>query len=422
MGDRASEPNRAAAQALRQDLRDADDGKIRRITAMLDDVADTTAKQVIMEPLRDRLGSMKPVRPLRFVRLLFTPLDPLIVPANAWRPGDAAVPRSVAASLAGVVRAGLGDQTGVIDALIAGHHTDAIQVITAAGEALWPRAGEILAASRVPADWEETGLRPSFYPPLAGSVAAVLRRAPRLRSLSRDAAVGMLEADPRRIEDIVRDIADAPPEGCAMVAELILLQAPHAAPLLLQCISSTRDMEAKVALQQATARGMEQVLARMESQSGIIAEIARGPLPGVGEHVRRIATFLREMGDDTGAPVQRSRLQAIRESLDQTCRVRFAKGLAEGLVAPLMAGSGEVDGAGQSEIEACARDLRTLEAVARKVGGSAHYDQLLTQASQTVRLAAASGLLTSVRQFRLIEILSGSEAAAALYRADREHG
>ena len=242
MRNKSADPARNAVHALRHELREADDQKIRRITAMLDGVSETAGKQAILDPLRDRLGSLKPVRPLRFVRVMFTPLDPLIVAANAWRPGDATIPRSVLAPLAAVVRAGLGPDAAAIDTMIAGHKTDAIQVITSAGDILWPRAAAILAGSAVPDGWTETGLRPAFYAALATSVAAVLRRAPRLRCLLRDEAVGVLEAEQRTIEDILLNVGTEPAEGCAMIAELLLLQAPHAAPVLWQYMSSVQNV------------------------------------------------------------------------------------------------------------------------------------------------------------------------------------
>jgi hypothetical protein len=410
------ESNRDAAHAMRHELRAADDQKIRRITAMLDDVSDNAGKQAILDPLRNRLGSLKPVRPLRFVRLLFMPVEPLIVAPNAWRPGDATVPRSVLASLAAVVRTGFGAEALAIDEMVAAHKTDATQVTTSAGEALWPRAAAILAASAVPADWENTGLRPAFYLSLATAIAAVLRRASRLRCLSRDEALGILTADRRIIEDILRNIADESAEGWAMIVELILLQAPHAAAVLWQCVSSVQAVAEKATLQRAMARGTEQALTRIESQTGIMDEIARAPVAAVGDHVRRLATLLHWMEHDAGAAAHRPRLKAIRERLDQACRERFAGGLADGLVQPLAAATRALDGVGQTQLETCARDLRSLETVARKVGGAGGYDHLLLQASDTVRAAAQAGTLTPVRQFRLIEILSGSEAAAALYR------
>ena len=85
MADRSVEPAGGASRALRLALHAADDQKIKRITAMLDDVADPAGKQAILDPLRGRLGVLRPERPLRFARLLFTPVDSLIVPPSTMR-------------------------------------------------------------------------------------------------------------------------------------------------------------------------------------------------------------------------------------------------------------------------------------------------------------------------------------------------
>jgi hypothetical protein len=418
MPHETSSSGQSAVHALRYDLRQADDKKIRQITAMLDEVSDATVNQVILDPLRSRLGSLKPVRPLRFVRLLLTPLDPLIVPASKWRPGEGTVPRTVLAAISRIVQSGLGREASVIDKMISGHKTDATQVITLAGEALWQRAAEILAVSPPPADWPETGLRATSYPPLAQAIAAVFRRASQLRCLLRDGEVAALETDQAAIDDILRNIANESAEGCAMIVQLILLQSPHAAARLRQFVASRQDMAEKAMLGHALACGTEQALTQMESPAGVINEINGAPLAGIGDQVRRITTFLREIGHDTGAAGHRGRLKAITQKLDQACRARFADGIAQGLVLPLTVAADRVDGARQTQMETCARDLRTFETMARKVGGSGSYDQLLLQASETVLAAAVAGTLTPVRKLRLIEILSGPEVAAAMYKRD----
>jgi hypothetical protein len=56
------------------------------------------------------------------------------------------------------------------------------------------------------------------------------------------------------------------------------------------------------------------------------------------------------------------------------------------------------------------------------VGGAANYDRLLLEASAAVMEAAAAGTLTPVRKLRLIEILAGPEAAAALYEQELTSG
>ena len=81
-----------------------------------------------------------------------------------------------------------------------------------------------------------------------------------------------------------------------------------------------------------------------------------------------------------------------------------------------------VAGTVQSQMETCARDLRRFEVEIRKAGGSGGYQTLLLRASDAVMAAAKAGNLTPVRKYRLIEILSGSEAATALYRKETTPG
>ncbi len=193
MNQGASNPGQAGVRAVRQDLRVADDQKIKRVIAMLDDVADPTVNRTLLDPLRVRLASLNLMRPLRFTRLLFLPLDPLIVEPRDWKPGEPLVPRSVLAPIGTLVRKGLGGEAIFIDKTIAKQKTDAAQAILLAGEALWPRAAEILAAAPAPSDWDESGLPVKLFEPLARAISAVLRRGVQLRNLLRDGEVGVFE-------------------------------------------------------------------------------------------------------------------------------------------------------------------------------------------------------------------------------------
>lgn len=405
-----------AVRSLTQELRDADDQKVIRIAGVVDEVSDPAINQSLLDPFRDRLAVLKPVRPLRFSRFLFIPLDPLIVPGRDWRPGEPSIPRTVLMSISGMVRTGLGTEASGFDRRIAGRKADVEQAISQAGEVIWPRAAELLAAAPLPADWPTTGLAASAYPSLALAIAAILRRAPQLRRLAQAGRPDVPDGDEQAIGAILKDIAQEPAESQTMIARLILLQAPHAAPALRRFLALKRGQAESASLQQALARGTEQVLAAMENEPGFTKEIGHASLAQAADEVRRISTVLQEIENGGNAGKDRLRLKAIRGQLDQACRTRFAEGLQAGLVAPLTAASGPVESAGQVRLENCSRDLRVLEMEARKVGGSASYDRLLLEASESVLSAAQAGALSPVRKIRLIEILSGPEAAEALYR------
>jgi hypothetical protein len=399
-------------RGLRRDLLGADDQKIRQIVAMLDEVSNPAVNQGILDPIRDRIASLHPVRQLRFTRLLCIPINPLLLPAPDWQPGDPALPRSVLGPFARVVLAGLGSEAQAIQVLMAGHKTDAVGAITQAGDLLWPRAAEILAGAPPPDDWPETGLRPEAFTDLARAAAAVLRRAPQLRLLARQEAIGALEPDAGVVTEILRNIESEPVAGRTMVARLILMQSPHAVAVLRQIVSSSGNAAEKASFRQAIADGMSEVIGALDSASGIADEIGRGNLTDAGHGVRRIIAFLADLEDDAGAVKHRPRLNSVRQKLDQACRTLFADGLRAGFVTPLTVAAGPMDRAGQAQLETCARDLRVLETVARKIGDSAGYDRLLHGAAEAVK---ATGHLTPARKLRLVEILSGPEAAEALY-------
>jgi hypothetical protein len=422
MKDGSLNASQPVVRALRRDLSEADDQKIKRVIAMVDELADPRVNQAILDSLRIRLASLNLVRPLRFSRLLFMPLDPLIVPPQEWRPGEPTVPRTALALLAKVVRAGLGSEAVFIDKTIAGQTTHATQAVMFAGEALWPRAADILTEAAAPDDWPESDLPLRVYAPLTRAISAVLRRGPQLRSLFRNGDVGVLETSEQSVNDILRGITTESEEGCAMIVQLVLLQSPHAAPLLRSLVSSGQDKSGRKMVREAIDRGTEQMLTDLESESGLAEDIGRIALANAGAQVRRIATFLQEIEHDAGSAIDRPRLYAIRQKLDHVCRERFSAGLNTGLLAPLSVASGPVDGTGHMQMETCSRELRVLESEARKVGGAAEYDRLLNQAVEAVLEAAAVGTLTSVRKLRLIEILSGPEAAAELYEQETVKG
>jgi len=172
-------------------------------------------------------------------------------------------------------------------------------------------------------------------------------------------------------------------------------------------------------VREAIHRGTEQMLTDMESEAGFSDDVGRAALANVGAQVRRIITFLQEIEHDAGCAIDRPRLHAIRQKLDAACRERFADDLSAGLLTPLAAASGPLDGSGQARLETRSRELRVLETEARRIGGAANYDRLLLQASEAVLEAAAAGTLTSVRTIRLIEILAGPETAEELYEQER---
>jgi hypothetical protein len=402
-------------RALRQDLNGADDEKIRQIVALMDGSGNNQISQAVLDPLRPRLAALKPVRRLRFARILALPLDDLIVPAAAWRPGQAAIPRSVLKPMAAIVRSELGSDAEFIDRMIAGRNTDDHEVITRAGQALWPRAAQILGRSNQRSEWQETSLKPTVHGPLVNGIVTVLRRAALLKSLLRDVELGVLEPDEQALRGIVSNMATEPPEGCAMVFKLLIGHLPHAVSLLRPCVDLSATQAEKTLLQAAMDRGTGDILDDMEGRTDLAEGLSDGPLAAVGLEVQRIAGLLQDINHDPNAARHRPRVRGLREKLDTLCRGRFVDGMKAGLVGPLATATAPVGAADQKQLETCARDLRTVETVGRKLGNPGKYDALLSSASTAVEAAVSSGTLGAVRAVRLVEILAGPEAAEAMY-------
>ena len=99
-----------AIREVARGLAGARDAQILQVVAMVDGMPNRGAADQLIAPLRGRLARLRPPRPLRFARLLFLPLDPLIVPAARWRAEHPSIPRTVIPVLAAAIEAAL-DQT-----------------------------------------------------------------------------------------------------------------------------------------------------------------------------------------------------------------------------------------------------------------------------------------------------------------------
>lgn len=410
-------PDAPAIRGLRQAMMHADDAKIRRIVALLDSEAMPGSTQAILDPLRPRLARLRPPRRLRFGRLLFLPLDPVIVSAATWRPGAATIPRSVLGQIEGLVRAGLGAETDDIVALIEGRTTDQEEAIDAAGTRLWPRAADILAQATVPAGWDATGLPPAMFAPLAKALAALLRRVVALRTVVRDAEVGALELQEDAISALLVGLAADAPEACGMMVTILLARLPHAAMRLRALVATSLGAAERVQVRTLLDQGLDETLTGMEGKDAFKAEILDAPLDRLGTEVRRIAALLRDVEDDKDTAKHRPRLRQIRTKVDEVCRTRFTTALTEEVIAPLSAREGPVDGDAQIRIENSARDLRALETAARPIGSARHYETLLGEACDAVAAAEGAGAIGLIQKLRLVEILAGADAAEAMYKA-----
>lgn len=384
---------------LRRDLLSAGDTQVVQVVAMVDRMPDRGAADALIAPLRPRLAVLRPCRMLSFTRLLFLPLDPLIVPAPGWRPPSPGIPRPVLAPLAGLVRAALGDQASTIDRLVAGRTTDDAAAMAAAGQTLWPAAAAVLRESAPPTGWAEaSGLPDSLYDALVRPIAALLAEGAALHRVA-------VEGDDLDAEGVLRRAAGVGPAALAMALALLLTLLPGSGELLLvadDLAGKCRDdgrMAAELALE------------FLLNGAGR-APPAALPTAQAAEHMRRAALLLETMTTEaqtTQRGARAARVAAVRRRLDDTCRERFAAA-AEMLALPP---AGEMDAivATVAAAEAGARDLRRLDAIGRRLGDGGSYDRALQ--ALAMRLSR-DPQLARMDKLRLAEILLGPEAALAL--------
>ena len=349
---------------------------------------------------------LRPARRLRFTRLLFAPLDPLIVPARHWQPGTPTIPRTVLEPLARTLRAALGPAAETVEAAIAGRTTADVAAVARAGGQLWPLAAGILADPPPPIGWAETGLKRDTYASLAHAVGAVLARLPRLRDLERDADNG-IQPPVEAIRAILDGIAAETPQAQGMTVALLLARLPQAAPAV------QRHADSNGMLCHAEGQAIAALIDSLDSAGAIESQVLGAELAEAASEVRRVAALLGVLEGDSPTPERRGRLLSLSHRLDTACRAQFADGLASEFLAPLRK-SQAAEPVAQAALETTARRLRALETAGRRLGGSDTYDALLRQAAASVTGAGADEALGLIHKVRLVEILAGPEAALAL--------
>lgn len=417
--------NAPLARSLNPVIRDvnrqliaARDAQIERVVAMVDAMPVRGQADEIVAPLRPRLARLRPPRPLRFARLMFLPLDPVIVPAPRWRPGAPSVPRTAIPVLAEAVRAALGPAGQQIDAMIAGRTTRDQDTIAAAGAILWPAVPGVLLSLPAPPAWEATGLGLRAYKPLAQAIAALLSQAVPLRQLTSDAGVGLLPPDARRLQSILAGAAAIDPEIMPIAIALLLARVPESAQVLAR-VTASLDQRQQQVLRKAEEEAANVLLDQLAVPGGAESHLGGRDLAAAGAAVRRLTGLLTALEGDGSTPGRRDAVAALRRRVQANCQSLFAERLATDLLEPLHAGPSPRTA---QSLEAAARGLRALETEALRAGGGAVYHDLLSQAASSIRTIAASGVLGPVGGVRLVEILAGPDEALALLGIDGELG
>ncbi len=410
--DSARDPShRPHLRGLQRDLVDAADAKIMRVVAMVDRMDDRSAADALIAPLRLRLAQLRPQRPLGFVRLVFTPLDPLVVPGPKWRRGSLGIPRTALACLGAVVHAGLGDERAAIEARIAGVTTEHADAIAEAGGTLWPLAASILATAAMPANWNKaTGLQAEDFHLLASTIAALFAQAGAAQRVVTLAKTGTPLA-PRDLEAVLAALVPAGSDAVAMMASVLMARLPR--PEALVAVSDDlASQQSDQAIRAAADRAVDFVLDGIEARPAAGANVAQA-----ATEIGRIVTMLNDLNSRPGQrPARRARIDQLRRKIDSDCRAQFANELDARLLHPAAALESATD-VEITALESIARDLRRFESQARLLGGGEQYDRALSQAARRLHPTPQDAPATMIDRVRLVEILQGPEAALALLAA-----
>jgi hypothetical protein len=399
--------SRPQLRSLQHDLLGARDQQILRVVAMVDQMPQRGVADDFIAPLRPRLAFLRPERRMNFTRLLFQPLDSMIVAPSGWRRGALSIPRSALQPLSAVVRTHLGDDAARIDRSLIGMTTDHDEQIGRVGPELWVAGATALEGATVPEGWTDgSGLPEVDFAAVVSLVAPMLRRAAGIGALVQLPPTDHA-AQKRDIEELLlAAIADGPNAFAALVA-LLAARLPRS-DYVFMVADDVAARRAEPELRLAVDRAIDATIDAIGTE---IAQTQR--IDQATGELRRVVVALEDLEAQCAQRVSRkARLAQLRQTIDSSSRQQFAAALDAQLLLPAQS----IVEANDSQIiglETAARDLRRFEAIARRLGSGEHYDRHLKGAAAALKPQPNEPVQTAVDRMRLIEILRGPEAAAA---------
>jgi hypothetical protein len=391
-------------------LAGASDDKLARIITVLESaapeaVADRGIAEALIAPLRPRLALSRPRRRPGLSRLVFSPLDPVIVPASRWGRESIGVPRTVLGTLWTAISAGLGPEERDLRLALA-----TLSEPPRLGAVLWPRAAAILREAAVPGDWQAaTGLETADHAMLTGRIAAILAGAPALAAMEAASGAGGAPSQ-AALAAWLAPLAEAPKPILATGIAILLARLPQADSVMALAEDPARVLPAGGA--GATGAARAEMAEAVEAAIGFVLHATVDNVPASGgdagaDAARQAALLL--LGLEARAqekPQRLARIRAARHQADARLRAAFA----EAITAELAAGAGATQP--DALLEESARALRRFAGAARHLGSAASYDAALRAAAAALTPPPGTDAATCAARARLVEILAGSEAAA----------
>lgn len=394
----------ATLRGLANDLRDASDSTILRVTRAIDTLPERGAADRLLDGLRPRLTELRPPRPPVLSRVLFAPLDPVIISPGEWRPGSPSIPRSVIAPVTTLIRARLPDAAAIEASLAAGREPD---------EQLWHDAAAILADNILPVEWgspafqAQVGIKPQAMPPLLAVIRLVFAHAPLTLRLGPEH-----EPAGERIRPLLLEAARSGPLAWSVVLALLFEQTAVPAALVEQVLALTRETSLARQLDASLQAVIGTVVDKLDRASPDQA-VTDEALDAQAQRAARLAGFSVLRGDMQAFG---RRLMQRRREMALQCSAQLASGLSGASSACIPAGllAPEAEQEAAERLEVRLRSLRRLDLAARPLGDAQGRDRLLADAAAFYTGTAAPAWLTQADRLRLCEILVGAEAALRL--------
>jgi hypothetical protein len=399
-----------ALRVLSNDLRDASDSTILRVTRVIDTLAERGEADRLLESLRPRLMELRPPRPRMLARVLFMPLQPVIVTPGEWRPGSAAVPRSVIAPITALVRSRLPGLAAIDASLAAGDEPDG---------KLWQDAASILADGPMPLEWSLPafqaiiGIKPQALPPLLGAIRLVFAHAAVLRT---DQEPGW-----ETVQPLLLEAARSGPLSWSIVLALLFEKTANPLILVERVLALARETGIARQLETSLQSVIGTVVDRLDRPAPEQA-LSDDALDAQATRASRLVGFGALRGDMQAFA---GRLTQRRRQMAAQCSAQLAIGLSNATAACVPTGRLEPQDEQEAaeRLEARLRSLRRLDLASRPLGdalgrGAQSRDQLLAESAAFYTGAAAPSWLTQADRLRLCEILVGAEAALRLIEPD----
>ena len=378
---------------IRRQLVDAPDLQLSQVVALVDAMPVRGAADALIAPLRARLASIAPMRQLSLSRLLFKPLDAVILPASRWRRGIPAIPRTALAPIAAACLAQLVEVSAAVRTMIAGRACTEAAAINAGGLMLWPAAAGVLDTLPVPPDWLATGLAEHDYAPIRAALAVVLHQACTLETC-RIMARGPALATAIRVMLSAAGV-HGPATSGVLMAVLLADSALAAAATAAGVGGPAAEAAAELTLNHA-----DHVIQTLLPALGLASATTQAA---------KIGALLSALEGQSGPPGQRARVLSLRQAADVACQSRLAQAVSQDLLPKVRQAGGSLSDSEMTGLEGVARGLRRLATAGRQFGGGAAADRLLDNAA--AEIAAEAPVLSPMDRLRLVELLSGSAAA-----------